>query len=151
MDQSEILKLIKKGESKTVEFKETFDNKAIETAVAFANTRGGQILIGVSDKGAKKGVQIGKETLIGWTNQISQGTQPRIIPEVESSEIESKIIAVIQIKEFPIKPVSTKERCYRRVGNSNRLMTPQDIAKCIYIPPVRVGIKCRAQMPRCPT
>jgi ATP-dependent DNA helicase RecG len=129
MDQSEIIKLIKKGESKTVEFKETFDNKTIETAVAFANTRGGHIFIGVSDKGAKKGVQIGKETLIGWTNKISQGTQPRIIPEVESSEIEDKIIAVIQIKEFPIKPVSTKGRCYRRVGNSNRLMTPQDIAE----------------------
>jgi len=129
MDQSEIVKLIKRGESKTVEFKETFDNKTIETAVAFANTRGGHIFIGVSDKGAKKGVQIGKETLIGWTNKISQGTQPRIIPEVESLEIESKIIAVIQIKEFPIKPVSTKGRCYRRVGNSNRLMTPQDIAE----------------------
>ena len=129
MDQSEIVKLIKMGESKTVEFKETFDNKTIETAVAFANTRGGHIFIGVSDKGAKKGVQIGKETLIGWTNKISQGTQPRIIPEVESSEIEDKTIAVIQIKEFPIKPVSTKGRCYRRVGNSNRLMTPQDIAE----------------------
>jgi len=129
MDQSEIVKLIKKGESKTVEFKETFDNKTIETAVAFANTRGGHIFIGVSDKGAKKGVQIGKETLIGWTNKISQGTQPRIIPEVESSEIEKKIIVVIQIKEFPIKPVSTRGRCYRRVGNSNRLMTPQDIAE----------------------
>jgi len=129
MDQSDILKLIKKGESKTVEFKETFDNKTIETAVAFANTRGGHIFIGVSDKGTKKGIQIGKETLIGWTNKISQGTQPRIIPEVESLEIESKIIAVIQIKEFPIKPVSTKGRCYRRVGNSNRLMTPQDIAE----------------------
>ena len=129
MEQSEIVKLIKKGESKTVEFKETFDNKTIETAVAFANTRGGHIFIGVSDKGAKKGVQIGKETLIGWTNKISQGTQPRIIPEVETSEIESKIIAVIQIKEFPVKPVSTKGRCYRRAGNSNRLMTPQDIAE----------------------
>ncbi len=129
MDQSEIIKLIKKGESKTAEFKETFDNKTIETAVAFANTRGGHIFIGVSDKGAKKGVQIGKETLIGWTNKISQGTQPRIIPEIESSEIEDKTIAVIQIKEFPIKPVSTKGRCYRRAGNSNRLMTPQDIAE----------------------
>ena len=129
MDQSEIVKLIKKGESKTVEFKETFDSKTIETAVAFANTRGGHIFIGVSDKGAKKGIQVGKETLIGWTNQISQGTQPRIIPEVESSEIEDKTIAVIQIKEFPIKPVSMRGRCYRRVGNSNRLMTPQDIAE----------------------
>lgn len=129
MDQSEIVKLIKKGESKTVEFKETFDNKTIETAVAFANTRGGHIFIGVSDQGTKKGVQVGKETLIGWANQISQSTQPRIIPEVESSKIEDKIIAVIQIKEFPIKPVSTKGRCYRRVGNSNRLMTPYDIAE----------------------
>jgi len=129
MDQSEIVRLIKNGESKTVEFKETFDNKTIETAVAFANTRGGHIFIGVSDQGAKKGIQIGKETLIGWTNKISQGTQPRVIPEVESSEIESKIIAVIQIKESPIKPVSTKGRCYRRVENSNRLMTPHDIAE----------------------
>lgn len=85
--------------------------------------------MGFPIKALKKGVQIGKETLIGWTNKISQGTQPRIIPEVESSEIEDKIIAVIQIKEFPIKPVSTKGRCYRRVGNSNRLMTPQDIAE----------------------
>jgi len=147
MNQSEIVKLIKKGESKTVEFKETFDNKTIETAVAFANTRGGHIFIGVSDN--KKGVQIGKETLIGWTNKISQGTQPRIIPEVESLEIESKIIAVIQIKEFPIKPVSTKGRCYRRVGNSNRLMTPQDIAEMH--PLVRAGIKRRLQMPQCLT
>ncbi len=32
MDQLEIVKLIKGGESKTVEFKETFDNKTIETA-----------------------------------------------------------------------------------------------------------------------
>ena len=64
MDQSELVKLIKKGESKSVEFKETFDNKTIETAVAFANARGGHIFVGVSDKGAKKGVQIGKETLL---------------------------------------------------------------------------------------
>ena len=129
MNKSEIEELIKKGESETVEFKEAFDNRTVETAVAVTNTKGGHIIIGVSDQGIKKGVQIGKETLSSWANQISQGTQPRIIPEVESLEIEDKPIAVIQIKEFPIKPVSTKGRCYLRVGNSNRLMTPQDIAE----------------------
>ena len=129
MNKPEINELIKKGESETVEFKETFDNRTVEAAVAFANTKGGLIFIGVSDQGVKKGVQIGKETLSSWTNQISQGTQPRIIPKVESSEIEGKTIAVIQIREFPIKPVSTKGRCYRRVENSNHLMTPQDIAE----------------------
>jgi hypothetical protein len=38
--QDEIVRLIKKGESETVEFKRQFDHGAIETLVAFANTRG---------------------------------------------------------------------------------------------------------------
>jgi ATP-dependent DNA helicase RecG len=36
---------------------------------------------------------------------------------------------LIQIKEYPIKPVSVRGRCFRRVGNSNRVMTPQEIAQ----------------------
>lgn len=42
--------LIKTGESETVEFKEKFDERCIESLVAFASTRGGVIFIGVSDK-----------------------------------------------------------------------------------------------------
>ena len=64
--------LLKKGESEIMEFKEGFDKEAIETAVAFANTKGGTILIGVADKGKVKGVQVGKETLKNWANGISQ-------------------------------------------------------------------------------
>ncbi|AGF95619.1 AlbA family DNA-binding domain-containing protein [Methanosarcina mazei] len=40
--------LIKSGESETLEFKEKFDDRTIESAVAFANAKGGMILIGVS-------------------------------------------------------------------------------------------------------
>ena len=36
---------------------------------------------------------------------------------------------LIQIKEYPIKPVSVRGRCFRRVGNSNRVMAPQEIAQ----------------------
>ena len=39
--------LIKTGESDTVEFKEKFDERTIESAVAFANTAGGCLIIGV--------------------------------------------------------------------------------------------------------
>jgi ATP-dependent DNA helicase RecG len=121
--------LISKGESDTLEFKEKFNREVIVTAGAFANTRGGTILIGVSDDGKIKGVQIGKETLKDWTNQISQSTDPRVIPEVELEEVDDKSVAVITIKEFPIKPVSVRGRCFRRVGNSNRAMQPQEIAQ----------------------
>jgi len=68
--------LIKTGESETVEFKEKFDEQTIESAVAFANTKGGIIFIGVSDKNNIKGIKVGKETLNQWTNQISQSTDP---------------------------------------------------------------------------
>jgi len=74
--------LIKTGESDTVEFKEKFDERTIESAVAFANTKGGMIFIGVSDKNNIKGIKIGKEALNHWTNQISQSTDPRITPEM---------------------------------------------------------------------
>ena len=45
----DIEKLIQKGESENTEFKQNFDRGTIETVVAFANTKGGIILIGVSD------------------------------------------------------------------------------------------------------
>jgi ATP-dependent DNA helicase RecG len=129
MIRDEIMDFIRKGESEGIEFKENFDKETIETAAAFANTKGGIILIGFSDEGEVKGIQIGKETLKDWSNQISQSTEPRIIPELEQSELEGKIVVIIWIKEFPIKPVSVRGRCFRRVGTSNRMMTPQEVGQ----------------------
>ena len=129
MIKDELRELVKKGESTGVEFKENFDRETTETVGAFANTKGGIILIGVSDKGEVNGVQIGKGTMNDWANQISQSTEPRIIPEIERSEIEGKNVVIIRIKEFPIKPVSVKGRCFRRVGTSNRMMTPEEIGQ----------------------
>ena len=129
MKQADLRKLIKGGETETVEFKASFDKETLETSGAFANTKGGVILIGISNTGEIKGFQIGKETLRDWANQISQSTEPRIIPEIEIGTIDGKNVAVIWIKEFPIKPVFVKGRCFRRVGNSNRVMQAREIAE----------------------
>ena len=55
-------KMIINGESETLEFKNSFDREAIETVSAFANTHGGTLLIGVTDWGEVRGIDIGKET-----------------------------------------------------------------------------------------
>jgi len=102
--------LIKTGESETVESKEKFDERTTESAVAFANTKGGIIFIGISDKNNIEGIRIGKETINQWVNQISQSTDPRIIPEIEKIRTNGKTVVAVQIKENPIKPVSTKGR-----------------------------------------
>jgi len=121
--------LIETGESETVEFKEKFDEQTIELAVAFANTKGGTIFIGVSDKNNIKGIKIGKETINQWTNQISQSTDPRIIPEIEQIKVSGKTVIAVMIKENPIKPVSTKGRCLKRVDSSNRAISAQEVVQ----------------------
>jgi len=116
-------------ESDTVEFKESFDREAVVTAGAFANTRGGTIFIGMTDRGNVVGTLIGTESLRGWANTISQSTEPRLIPEMEELTCEGKPVVAIRIKENPLKPVSVRGRCYRRVGTSNRAMQPHEIAE----------------------
>lgn len=56
-------RLLVKGESETVEFKESLDEEALESVAAFANARGGTLLVGVADNGTVKGVMLGKETI----------------------------------------------------------------------------------------
>ncbi len=58
LNHEDLRKLLVGGESETVEFKNTFDKEGLETAGAFANTRGGAILIGVSDARQVLGLQI---------------------------------------------------------------------------------------------
>lgn len=116
-------------ESDTVEFKESFDREAVVTADAFANTRGGTIYIGITDRGNIVGTLIGTESLKEWANTVSQSTEPRLIPEMEVQSHEGKPVVAIHIKENPLKPVSVKGRCYQRVGSSNRAMQPHEIAE----------------------
>ncbi|MCX6698498.1 MAG: helix-turn-helix domain-containing protein [Methanomicrobiales archaeon] len=116
-------------ESEKVEFKETFDRDTIITASAFANTSGGSIFIGIADNGGVVGTLIGSESLKDWSNTISQSTEPHLIPEIEEITREGKLVVVIHIKENPLKPVSAKGRCYRRVGSGNRVMQPYEISE----------------------
>jgi len=59
---------------KAVEFKTSFGRETIETLVAFANARGGRVLIGVADDGFVRGTTVGKETLNDWLGQVKSAT-----------------------------------------------------------------------------
>jgi predicted HTH transcriptional regulator len=58
MNKIELLEIIKKGEDSFTKFKEEMPHKDEITAeiVAFANTEGGNLIIGVSDDGEILGV-----------------------------------------------------------------------------------------------
>ncbi len=120
--------IIHQGESETVEYKTSFSDEVIISLVAFANTKGGTVYIGISDQGIVKGVDIGKETVQNWVNEIKVKTQPSIIPDVEIFEEKGKQVVCIQINEFPIKPVSFKGRYFKRIGNANHQLSVSEVA-----------------------
>jgi ATP-dependent DNA helicase RecG len=47
---TKIQDLIKKGESECLEFKTSFGKETMETLSAFANSKGGVVLIGLNDR-----------------------------------------------------------------------------------------------------
>ena len=114
-------------ESDTVEFKTSFNKEVIETIVAFSNSRGGKIFLGINDKKEIAGVDISNESIQNWINEIKQNTQPAIFPDFKIIEIDNKTIVEIKVSEFPIKPVSYKNRYFSRRQNSNHLLSIDEI------------------------
>lgn len=128
MNELTLQQLISQGESETVEFKSSFNVATIESLVAFANTKGGSVLVGVSDKGKIVGCDVSNESVQQWINEIKSKTEPQLTPDAEIITIDDKIIVVLQIAEYPIKPVSIQGRFYKRTTNSNHQMSVMEIA-----------------------
>lgn len=116
------------GESQTLEFKTSFDKATVESLVAFANAQGGTVLVGVSDAGEVQGVTRGKETLYEWLGQIKSATSPSLIPDLEATNVVGKTVVVIRVGEFPVKPVSTHGRYFKRVASFNHQLGLGEIA-----------------------
>ncbi|MEQ9287535.1 MAG: putative DNA binding domain-containing protein [Cyclobacteriaceae bacterium] len=101
----QLLHIADKREGESLEFKSSFNKSVIETIVGFANTKGGKIVIGVSDKKEILGVSIGQESVQKWINEIKQHTEPSVIPDVEILELEGKTVVVMEVQDFPNKNI----------------------------------------------
>ena len=119
--------MIPVAESDKVEFKTAFNEAVIETLVAFSNNRGGTVYIGITDDLEIKGVTTGKESLVHWINEVKGKTVPKIIPDIETVVIEEKTIVLMSVNEYPIKPVCTRGRYFKRVGNANHLLSVSEV------------------------
>jgi ATP-dependent DNA helicase RecG len=124
----DIKAIIADGENLNTEFKTSFNADAIETLVAFANTSGGRVLVGVTDSKKIVGISLTAETTQNWINEIKNKTIPSLIPQCNIHLTDSKQVVEFYIGEYPIKPVAVKGRYYKRIGNSNHLLNNQEIS-----------------------
>ncbi|MHC1731051.1 MAG: ATP-binding protein [Bacteroidales bacterium] len=120
--------LLSEGEGLRVEFKSSFDSKVIETLVAFSNTAGGTVLLGISDSKKIYGVTLNPESVQNWLNEIKHKTSPALVPVAEFVDCKDKVVVALKVPEYPVKPVSMRSKYFKRVANSNHLMNTDEIA-----------------------
>ena len=105
MKRHELRDLIAGGESSTVEFKRKFTSaeKFAREIIAFANTAGGYLIIGVDDDGTVIGVESEKE-IVELVEVARHYITPDLTLDTEIVEIEFVDVAVVHIPNSEEKP-----------------------------------------------
>lgn len=101
-----IKKLIFEGEGVTLDFKKTITSceKIARTMAAFANNKGGRLLIGVADDGTITGVKSEDEERYMITRAARLFIKPAIEPRFEEYYVDDKLVLIVDIPEGDIKP-----------------------------------------------
>ena len=127
-----------RGESKNIEFKEILPSnseKYTKTIVAFANTQGGKLIIGVADQ-TRKIVGVDESTLFqtmdSISNAISDSCEPQLVPNIEPYTIGRKTVIIVSVAPGPHRPYYLKSKgrdrgTYIRVGATTRLASSEKI------------------------
>ncbi|MEO8794816.1 MAG: ATP-binding protein [Daejeonella sp.] len=101
-----IKKLILEGEGISLDFKNSITSceKIAKTLVAYANNKGGKLLIGVADDGRIVGVKAEEEEKYMINKAAHLYCKPALEPKFEEIYIDDKIVLVVDIRESEMKP-----------------------------------------------
>ncbi len=120
---SDIVALLEQGEGQSTEFEKSVpsgDDIAREL-VAFSNSDGGKVILGLDDKNKHLLGIDPQEDLESMVKSIGQKKCiPPINPTIYVMEKSGKVIAVITINEGDEKPYKTDDICYIRDGATSR-------------------------------
>jgi len=154
-DEEEIFELISKGEDEALEFKSTlrtnlhtkeFDKKieysVLKTIVAFLNSNGGNLLIGISNKGEILGIDADRfededKFSLHLTNIIKEkiGKKHLHLINLQIMHVKDKAIMKVKCKKSDkaifLKPTPKEEEFYTRVGPSNNQLVGSELIEFV--------------------
>ena len=119
---------LRRPEGKTLEFKRDLSSpdRFLRAVVAFANTAGGTVLIGVEDRsGHVRGVTEPLELEERAASLISDSIRPRLLPDIEILSYRNKQLLAVQVYPSPARPhflarAGPESGVYVRVCSTNR-------------------------------
>jgi len=106
MKYRDLLDLIEEGENLTCEFKRKFSTpeKIAREMLAFANTKGGYLIIGVDDDKEIVGVESEKSESELILDAAKNFCEPPLDVKIDYIEVKGKEVIVVEIKESDSKP-----------------------------------------------
>ncbi|MGN1261950.1 MAG: helix-turn-helix domain-containing protein, partial [Candidatus Enteromonas sp.] len=123
-------------ESEHVEFKAELNEQIYKEVIAFANTDGGTIFLGVDDEGRAIGLPNLDEAYMRLTNSVRDAIYPDVTLFVRYSLQENDVIR-IEVGEGSSKPYYLKSKglkpsgVYVRQGATCAMASPDEIKKMI--------------------
>lgn len=133
---SPIASLIEQPEGKTLEFKRDLSSPRplLKTLVAFANSAGGRLVVGVTDAREVIGVDSPFDEEERLCNLIADGIGPRLVPTIELATVAGRTLLIAEV--FPsnsrphfIRAEGREKGVYVRLGSTNRQADAQLIAE----------------------
>ncbi len=135
METLEVIQAIERGfETSTIQFKATIKNinQLSQEMVAFSNTLGGLLIIGVAENGEVHGLSPDEIRKINqWIGSASaELIKPPISPLTDIIKVQGKYVLVVEVLRGTNKPYYTNEGIsYIKKGSDKRIAPPEEILR----------------------
>ena len=130
-----ITELITATEGKTLEFKRDLSSlqPILKTLVAFANTAGGTLVIGIEDDGAVVGIADALREEERLASSIADSIRPAMTPDIDLVSHDGKTLLLVRVPHwrgpFYLRSEGPQEGVYIRLGSTNRRAGPELLAE----------------------
>ena len=122
MRQTDLEILLQEGEGSMLEYKESFSSSLARELVAFANSAGGKIILGVRDDGTVAGMRDSND-LRAKIQDLARNCDPPVKVLVEPV---GKVL-VVHVRESESKPVQCREGFFWRQGAGTQKLSRDEI------------------------
>ena len=135
METSELLKIIELGEDSKHQFKEKIADarKLAAEMVAFSNSQGGMIIIGVDDRGGVVGLSSSEVNKINQliSNAATNNVKPAINVITENLEIDDKKLIVVNVNQGLNRPYCDNDGAYwiKSGADKRKVTSPEELQR----------------------
>lgn len=131
MEAIDLIELVGRGEDSHTQFKQDVTNATSLAGdlVAFSNSDGGRIVIGVSDEGEITGLSAADVRRINQlvANTATNNVRPSINPETENVSVNDRLAIVVSVREGMSKPYSDDNGVFWvKCGSDRRRVTSRE-------------------------